>query len=68
MLLTDFQVGTSQLIKTQSLETTLKNGVALAKTATNTPMVELAQDWSTPRSQRLMPILFDLLPPIQEAA
>ena len=33
LLLIDFQVGTSQLIKTQSQNLTLKNGVALAKMA-----------------------------------
>ena len=42
-----------------------KEGVVL--TATNTLMAEIAQDWSTPRSQQLMPILFGLLPQIQPA-
>ena len=40
-----------------------KEGVIL--TATNTLMAEIAQDWSTPRSQQLTPILFALLPTIK---
>lgn len=40
-------------------------GVTL--TATNTLLAELAQDWSSPTSQQLMPILFGMLPTIKKA-
>ena len=39
-----------------------QEGVVL--TATNTAIAELANDWSTPTSQQIMPILFGLVPKI----